>query len=75
MYDRIQGVLEEPIGEGMHVRIPWFQVRLGRDGCLEHCACRLPWWQSMSVLLFMSSSTPEAHGAAACRRSASVHSR
>ncbi|KAI7841531.1 hypothetical protein COHA_004702 [Chlorella ohadii] len=25
MYDRIQGVLEEPIGEGMHVRIPWFQ--------------------------------------------------
>lgn len=26
MYDRIQGVLEEPIGEGMHVRIPWFQT-------------------------------------------------
>ena len=36
MYDRIQGVLEEPIGEGMHVRIPWFQVRPGRDGCLDN---------------------------------------
>lgn len=26
MYDRIQGVLDEPIGEGTHVRVPWFQV-------------------------------------------------
>lgn len=26
MYDRIQGVLETPIGEGTHVRIPWFQT-------------------------------------------------
>lgn len=26
MYDRIQGVLDQPIGEGTHVRIPWFQT-------------------------------------------------
>ncbi|GAB4817837.1 hypothetical protein N2152v2_004883 [Parachlorella kessleri] len=26
MYDRIQGVLEKPVGEGTHVRIPWFQT-------------------------------------------------
>ncbi len=25
MYDRIQGVLPEPIGEGSHLRIPWLQ--------------------------------------------------
>lgn len=25
MYDRIQGVLEEPVSEGTHFRIPWFQ--------------------------------------------------
>jgi prohibitin 1 len=25
MYDRINGVLEEPIAEGTHIRIPWFQ--------------------------------------------------
>jgi prohibitin 1 len=25
MYDRIQGVLDEPIGEGTHFRVPWFQ--------------------------------------------------
>ena len=26
MYDRIQGVLEKPVGEGTHIRIPWFQT-------------------------------------------------
>jgi len=26
MYDRIQGVLEKPIGEGTHFRMPWFQT-------------------------------------------------
>lgn len=26
MYDRIQGVLEKPIGEGTHFRVPWFQT-------------------------------------------------
>lgn len=26
MYDRIQGVLDEPIGEGTHFRVPWFQT-------------------------------------------------
>ena len=26
MYDRVQGVLENPIGEGTHFRIPWFQT-------------------------------------------------
>lgn len=25
MYDRLKGVLPEPIGEGTHVRIPWLQ--------------------------------------------------
>lgn len=25
MYDRLQGVLPQPIGEGTHVRIPWLQ--------------------------------------------------
>ena len=25
MYDRIQGVLPEAIGEGTHIRIPWLQ--------------------------------------------------
>ena len=25
MYDRIQGVLPVPIGEGTHFRIPWLQ--------------------------------------------------
>lgn len=25
MYDRIQGVLESPVGEGTHFRVPWFQ--------------------------------------------------
>lgn len=25
MYDRIQGVLPEPIGEGSHFRVPWLQ--------------------------------------------------
>ena len=25
MYDRLQGVLPEPIGEGSHFRIPWLQ--------------------------------------------------
>ena len=26
MYDRIQGVLDEPVGEGTHFRVPWFQT-------------------------------------------------
>eukprot|EP00889_Picochlorum_renovo_P007824 jgi/Picre1/34854/NNA_002320.t1 len=26
MYDRIQGVLEKPVGEGTHFRVPWFQT-------------------------------------------------
>jgi hypothetical protein len=26
MYDRIKGVLEKPVGEGTHIRIPWFQT-------------------------------------------------
>lgn len=26
MYDRIQGVLETPVGEGTHFRVPWFQT-------------------------------------------------
>lgn len=25
MYDRIQGVLNESVGEGTHLRVPWFQ--------------------------------------------------
>lgn len=25
MYDRLQGVLPQPIGEGTHFRIPWVQ--------------------------------------------------
>lgn len=25
MYDRLKGVLPEPIGEGTHIRIPWLQ--------------------------------------------------
>lgn len=25
MYDRLQGVLPQPIGEGSHFRIPWLQ--------------------------------------------------
>jgi prohibitin 1 len=25
MYDRVRGVLEEPIGEGTHFKVPWFQ--------------------------------------------------
>ena len=26
MYDRLQGVLPQPIGEGTHARIPWVQM-------------------------------------------------
>ena len=26
MYDRIQGVLDKPVDEGTHIRIPWFQT-------------------------------------------------
>lgn len=26
MYDRISGVLDKPVGEGTHIRIPWFQT-------------------------------------------------
>ena len=26
MYDRLQGVLNQPIGEGTHFRVPWFQT-------------------------------------------------
>lgn len=26
MYDRIQGILDKPVSEGTHVRIPWFQT-------------------------------------------------
>ena len=26
MYDRIRGVLEEPVGEGTHFRVPWLQT-------------------------------------------------
>lgn len=26
MYDRIQGVLDDPVGEGTHFRVPWFQT-------------------------------------------------
>lgn len=26
MYDRIQGVLDNPVGEGTHFRVPWFQT-------------------------------------------------
>ncbi len=26
MYDRLQGVLPQPIGEGTHFRVPWFQT-------------------------------------------------
>lgn len=26
MYDRIQGVLDQPVGEGTHFRVPWFQT-------------------------------------------------
>lgn len=26
MYDRIQGVLDTPVGEGTHFRVPWFQT-------------------------------------------------
>lgn len=53
MYDRIQGVLEEPIGEGMHVRIPWFQVRPSSGGRRalyvpsRVCACQM--WVSQSA--------------------------
>ena len=25
MYDRLQGVLPQPIGEGSHFRVPWLQ--------------------------------------------------
>lgn len=40
MYDRVNGVLDEPIGEGMHVRVPWFQVRSGRAGAQEGSSSR-----------------------------------
>ena len=26
MYDRIRGVLDEPVGEGTHFRLPWLQT-------------------------------------------------
>lgn len=26
MYDRIRGVLDEPVGEGTHFRVPWLQT-------------------------------------------------
>lgn len=26
MYDRIQGILTEPIGEGTHFKVPWLQT-------------------------------------------------
>ncbi len=26
MYDRLQGVLPQPVGEGTHFRVPWFQT-------------------------------------------------
>ena len=26
MYDRLSGVLPEPVGEGTHFRIPWLQM-------------------------------------------------
>lgn len=26
MYDRIRGVLDEPVGEGTHFKVPWLQT-------------------------------------------------
>ena len=26
MYDRIRGVLDQPVGEGTHFRVPWLQT-------------------------------------------------